>query len=99
MHLATFASVVSLGLLGLIGGSLVLAQDGFTTSSRHGTWSVFVPAPQAYLMAAILFALSALALVWILQQVRARPSLYLASGALYGGAVVLLTRLLARLLH
>lgn len=95
MRLAQIASVCSLGLLGLIGGCLILSQDGFTTSSKRGHWSVFVPTPQAYVMAAIMFALSVLALLWLLQQARARNSTYLICATGYCGAVIGLTRLLA----
>jgi hypothetical protein len=52
------AAIVVLG----IGGCLILAQSGFATSPKRGGPSVFVPVPQAYLLAAILYAMSAIGL-------------------------------------
>lgn len=95
MRKAQFAAVLSLAILGLVGGCLILSQDGFTTSSKRGHWSIFVPAPEAYVMAAIMFAMSGLAVLWVLQQVRARPPAYLLSAAGYCGAVLMLTKALA----
>ena len=95
MRKASFAAVFSLALLGLVGGCLILSQDGFTTSSKRGHWSIFVPAPEAYVMSAIMFAMSCLAALWLLQQVRAKPSTYLLSIFGYCGAAILLTKSLA----
>lgn len=52
----------------MLGGCLVLAGRGFTTSSKRGGWEVTVPVPEAYAMAAIMFSLSALAVIWLLRQ-------------------------------
>lgn len=95
MRKAQFAAVLFLAFFALVGGCLILAQDGFTTSSKRGHWSVFVPAPQAYVMAAIMFALSILGIIWLLQQVRASHSTCLISVAGYGCAVFVLTKTLA----
>lgn len=95
MRKALIASVSSLALLGLIGGCLIFAQGGFTSSSKRGEWSVFVPPPQAYVMAAIMFALSTIAVVWLLREVNARRSLYLLAGVVYFGLAAILTQVLA----
>lgn len=95
MRNAQFAAVFSLALLGLVGGCLIFSQDGFTTSGKRGEWSIFVPTPQAYVMAAIMFALSILAILWLLQQVRAKPSTYILTFGGYCGAALMLTKILA----
>ena len=46
-------------------------------------------------MSAIMFAMSCLAALWLLQQVRAKPSTYLLSIFGYCGAAILLTKSLA----
>lgn len=99
MPKALFASIAALATLGLLGGCLVLAQDGFTTSSKRGGWEIFVPAPQAYVMAAIMFALSAIAVLWLLQQTRLRPRGYLLCAVAYLGAACLVTSLLTHALR
>lgn len=90
-----FASVCALGLCGLVGGCLILSQQGFTTSGKRGGWSIFVPAPQAYVMAAIMFALSALALLWVLRERRARRGARVIAWLVHACAVVVLMRWLA----
>lgn len=60
--------IAALASLGMIGGCLVIAGGGFTTSNKRGGWDVFVPIPEAYVMAAIMFTLSALAVIWLLRE-------------------------------
>jgi hypothetical protein len=60
-------AIAALVLLGMMGGCLILAQSGFATSPKRGGPSVFVPAPQAYLLAAILYAMSAIGLLALLR--------------------------------
>lgn len=55
MRKAQFAAVFSLAFFALAGGCLILAEGGFTTSSKRGHWSVFVPAPKACVMVDIMF--------------------------------------------
>lgn len=99
MRKAQMIAVFSLGLFALVGACLILAQDGFTTSSKHGHWSIFVPTPQAYVMAAMMFALSMLAALWLLQQVQASRLGYALSMVAYGGTVFLMTHALAQYLQ
>lgn len=72
MAIALRFFVAALAALGMLGGCLVVAGSGFTTSSKRGGWVVFVPAPEAYVMAAIMYVLSALALVWLLRHYAVR---------------------------
>ncbi len=68
-------AIAAVVLLGITGGSLILAQSGFTTAPKRGGPSVFVPAPQAYLLAAILYAMSAIGLLALLRTWQAaRPA-------------------------
>jgi hypothetical protein len=59
--------VAVLVVLGLIGGSLIVAYSGFETSPRRGGPSVFVPAPQAYVLAAIMYAMGCVGLLALLR--------------------------------
>jgi len=92
MRKALIASVAALGVLGLIGGCLVLAGCGFTTSNKRAHWQVFVPEPQAYIMAAILFSLSGIAMLWLLQQSRMRARGYIGCTAAYLSVAFVVTR-------
>jgi hypothetical protein len=94
MRKALFASITALAALGMLGGCLVLARNGFMTSSKRGGWQMFVPAPQAYMMAAIMFALSGLAVFWLLQQTKLRTWGYVIFAAGYIGVACIITRAL-----
>ena len=60
-------TVTALALLGLLGGSLVVAHSGFSTSPKFGGIPVYVPAPQAYFMAALMYAMSIIGLIALLR--------------------------------
>jgi cation transport ATPase len=94
MRNALMASVASLAALGMLAGCLVLAGSGFTTSNKRANWEVFVSGPPAYLMAAIMFALSAIAVLWILRQTTMRLWAYVASTAAYMFLAMLVTAFL-----
>lgn len=98
MRKSLITSVIALFALGLIGGCLIIAGSGFTTSNKRGLWQVFVPAPQAYFMAAIMFALSGVALLWLLQQAKVRALGYGVCAAAYLGGAVVITRVLSHVL-
>lgn len=64
---AAQVAVAAIVLLGMLGGSLIVAHSGFGTSPRHGGPSTFVPAPQAYFLAATMYCMSAVGMFALLQ--------------------------------
>jgi hypothetical protein len=94
MNKAQITSVASLGVLGMLGGCMVIAFGGFTASGKYGSWEVFVPAPQGYIMAVIMFSFSVLAVVWLLQQAKARVAGYVMAAVAYVASSIILVRLL-----
>jgi len=60
-------SIGALLILGFVGGSLVVAYSGYETSPRKGGTPVFVPTPDAYFIAACMYAMSCLALLALLR--------------------------------
>lgn len=60
-------SVAALFVLGFLGGSLIVAYSGFATSPRRGGASTFVPAPEAYVLAAAMYLMSCLAMLALLR--------------------------------
>ena len=60
-------SVAALFILGLVGGSLVMAYSGYETAPRRGGTPVFVPMPQAFIIAALMYAMSCLAMLALLR--------------------------------
>ncbi|MBX3713232.1 MAG: hypothetical protein KF800_14825 [Lysobacter sp.] len=67
MNLPARVSIAAMFVLGLLGGTLVVAYSGFETSPRRGGTPVFVPAPEAYFIAAIMYAMSCLAMLALLR--------------------------------
>ncbi|HET7773327.1 MAG TPA: hypothetical protein VFK82_05835 [Burkholderiaceae bacterium] len=86
--------IAALVVLGLLGGSLIVAHSGFETSPKRGGASVFVPAPQAYVMAAIMYAMGFVGLLALLRHHRAALLGMLLGAALFAGAAVGLVLLL-----
>ncbi len=78
--------IAALVFLGLLGGSLILAHSGFETSPRNGGSRVFVPLPEAYIMAAIMYAMSALAALVLLHHHKASNTLIFLATLLYVAA-------------
>ena len=99
MRKAIIASITTLAVLGLIGGCLIVAGNGFTTSNKHARWQVFVPTPDAYIMASIMFALSGIAMLWLLQQAKLRVSGLVICATTYIGVAIVLTRSLSHALQ
>ncbi len=60
-------SVAALFVLGLLGGTLIVAYSGFATSPRRGGTPIFVPIPEAYVMAAAMYSMSCLAMLVLLR--------------------------------
>lgn len=63
-------AVAALVVLGMLGGSLIVAQAGFATSPRRGGPSTFVPVPEAYVLAATMYGMSVLGLLALLRNRR-----------------------------
>ena len=67
LNLPAQLSIAALVLLGLLGGSLIVAYSGFETSPRRGGTSTFVPAPEAYVLAVVMYLMSGLAMIALLR--------------------------------
>ena len=83
------AAVAALVLLGLLGGSLIVAYPGFATSPRFGGPSTFVPAPEAYVPATILYSMSAIGLLALLRNRKASWMSTTAAMVMYCAAAAL----------
>ena len=94
MNLPARLSIAALLILGLLGGTLIVAYSGYETSPRRGGTPVFVPAPQAYIIAAAMYGMSCLAMLALL---RNRTKSFFWSGLAVAG-YVLLAWLLAQLI-
>ncbi|MGB4117250.1 MAG: hypothetical protein WBK51_11960 [Polaromonas sp.] len=65
-------AIAALVILGMVGGSLIIAHTGFETSPKtRGAQPVFVPFPEAYLMVAPMYGQS---LIGMLVLLRARKT-------------------------
>jgi len=82
--------VAAIVLLGLIGGSLIVAHSGFATSPRRGGPSTFVPAPQAYLLAAVMYGMSFVGLLALLRSRHASLLLHSLAAALFAAGATAL---------
>ena len=61
-------AIMSLVILGLIGGCWIIAYSGFATLPKtRGVHSVFVPLPEAYLMAAAMYGQSIIGMLVLLR--------------------------------
>lgn len=67
LNLPAQLAIAALVLLGLLGGSLIVAYSGFETSPRRGGTPTFVPAPEAYILAAVMYLMSSLAMMALLR--------------------------------
>ena len=67
LSFAARISIAALVLLGMIGGSLIVAHGGYETSPRRGGAPVFVPAPQGFIIAAMMYGMSVLGMVALLR--------------------------------
>ena len=88
-------AVAAIVLLGLFGGCLIVAYSGFGTTPRFGGPSTFVPAPEAYLLAALMYAMSSIGLLALLRCRKASGLVILLAAVLYIAAAVLLAAMLA----
>jgi hypothetical protein len=67
LNLPARLSIAAMFILGLLGGTLIVAYSGYETSPRRGGTPVFVPAPQAYILAAAMYGMSCLAMLALLR--------------------------------
>lgn len=87
LNLPAKLSIAALALLGLLGGSLIVAHAGFETSPRRGGASTFVPVPEAYILSAVMYLMSCLALLVLLRDRQASTTtMVLAVGAYVAAA-------------
>jgi len=68
LNLPLRLSIAAMFILGLLGGTLIVAYSGYETSPRYGGSSVFVPTPQAYIIAAAMYGMSCLAMLALLRR-------------------------------
>ena len=68
LSLSARISIAALFVLGLLGGTLIVAYSGYETSPRRGGTPVFVPAPEAYAIAVAMYGMSCLAMLVLLRQ-------------------------------
>lgn len=76
-------AISALLILGLLGGSLVVAHAGFETSPRRGGTPVFVPLPEAYIMAACMYGMSFLAMLALVRDRSTSNAVSLVASAVY----------------
>lgn len=61
-------AIMALVILGLIGGSLIIAHAGFETSPKtRSVQTVFVPLPEAYVMVATMYGQSLIGMLVLLR--------------------------------
>ncbi len=83
LNLPARISIAALFVLGLLGGTLIVAYSGFETSPRRGGTPVFVPAPEAYAIAAVMYVMSCLAMLALLRNRTTSSLLTVAALAAY----------------
>jgi len=86
MSLPLRLSIAALFVLGLVGGTLILAHAGYETSPRRGGAPVFVPLPQAHVMVAAMYGMSCLAMLALMRE---RTTSFVWAGAAVAGYVLL----------
>jgi len=64
---AAQVAIAAIVLLGLVGGSLIVGYAGFATSPKRGGLSTFVPVPEAYFLAAIMYGMSFIGMLALLR--------------------------------
>lgn len=95
LNLPAKLSVAALFVLGMLGGSLIVAYSGFETSPRRGGSGTFVAVPEAYILAAILYLMSWLAMTAILRDRGVPMGTYVAASVACGAMAWGLVRVLS----
>ena len=75
--------VAAIVVLGMVGGVLIVAYSGYETSPKRGGTPVFVPAPQAYFLAAPMFGMSAIGWLALVRERWRSSAAGAAAGLLY----------------
>jgi hypothetical protein len=88
-------SIAAIVLLGMVGGSLILAHGGFETSPKRGGQSVFVPAPLSYVMAATMYGMSVVGMLALIREWRWSRMAMALTVVLYVAVAVASIRVLA----
>ena len=83
-------AVAALVVLGAVGGGLIVAYSGFGTSPKYGGPSAFVPAPQAYFLAVVMYSMSVTGMLALLQSWQSSWLLTALAVVLYAGVLTLL---------
>lgn len=91
---AAKVAIMAMVLLGLVGGSLIVAHSGFATSPKRGGPSTFVPAPEAYLLAATMYGMSTIGMVALLRARQSSKPTIAVAAFLYAAAAAILTVIL-----
>jgi hypothetical protein len=84
-------------LLGMVGGSLIVAHGGYETSPRRGGSPVFVPAPQGFIIAAMMYGMSVLGMVALLRAWHQSRATIAVAIALYAVVAVIFVSALGRI--
>ena len=82
--------IATIVVLGMIGGSLIVAHSGFETSPKRGGYSVFVPAPQAYILVFTMYGMSIIAMVTLVREYFRSPKALALAITLYAALAYLL---------
>jgi hypothetical protein len=90
LGLGAQVAVAAMVILGMVAGTLIVAHAGYSSSPKRGGVTVFVPAPQAYFLAAPLFGMSVIGWVALIWERRQSVVQTVLSVALYGLVVVFL---------
>lgn len=83
--------------LGFLGGCLIVAYAGYETSPRKGGALVFVPVPEAYAIAACMYAMSILAMLSLLHTRTNRMMASIGATATYVAIAYLFVKVLGPL--
>ena len=81
----------------MVGGSLIVAHGGYETSPKGGGTPVFVPAPQGFFIAAMMYCMSVLGLVSLLRSGHQSTTTVAAAIALYAIVAVIFVSVLGRI--
>ena len=97
LSVAARISIAALVLLGMIGGSLIVAHGGYETSPKGGGTPVFVPAPQGFIVAAMMYGMSVLGMIALLRAWHSSRATVAAAVALFAIVAMVFVSALGRI--